>query len=108
MIFLSTILVSQLRRTVDAIPGNDRRWWNWKEFLRHAASYSKCHFASKYKDVYTSPTKGQRMIFNLLRIPYMWKGKKVSWLDSESVEMEAQTDESGAQDIAETAVTDQA
>ena len=71
-------------------------------------TYSKCHFASKYKDVYTSPTKGQRIIFNLLRIPYMWKGKKVSWLDSESVEMEAQTDESGAQDIAETAVTDQA
>ena len=48
------------------------------------------------------------MIFNLLRIPYMWKGKNVSWLDSESVEMEAQSDESGAQDIAETAVTDQA
>ena len=79
VIFLSTILVSQLRRTVEAIPGKDRRWWNWKEFLRHAASYSKCHFAGKYNDVYTSPTKGQRMIFNLLRIPYMWKGKKVSW-----------------------------
>ena len=35
------------------------------------------------------------MIFNLLRIPYMWKGKKVSWADSEEVEKDAQTDESG-------------
>ena len=107
VIFLSTILVSQLRRTVEAIPGKDRRWWNWKEFLRHAASYSKCHFAGKYNDVYTSPTKGQRMIFNLLRIPYMWKGKKVSWADSEEVEKDAQTDESGTQDIDATAATDQ-
>ncbi|MBR1919088.1 MAG: hypothetical protein IJ831_05630 [Spirochaetales bacterium] len=107
VIFLSTILVSQLRRTVEAIPGKDRRWLNWKEFLRHAASYSGCHFSGSLNDVYTSPHKGQRMIFNLLKIPYMWKGRKVSWTDSEDVEKDAKNDEDGVLDIAATTATDQ-
>ncbi len=105
-IFLSTILVSQLRCTVEATCGKDRRWWNWKEFLRHAASYSKCHFSGSLNDVFTSPTKGQRMIFNLLKIPYMWKGRKVSWTDSEDVEKDAENDEDGSPDIAATTATD--
>ena len=65
--FIAAITAVKLRMMVNAIPGKERKWWNWKEFLRHASTYGKC----KYKDVYTAPTKGQRMIFNTLGISYM-------------------------------------
>lgn len=101
ILFVALIVAMKLRMMVDAIPGKERKWWNWKEFLRHSSTYGKCSFSGKYKDVYTAPTKGQRMIFNALGISYMWKGKLVTLKDSETVEAEACDDESGVNDIAQ-------
>ena len=101
LLFIATITAVKLRMMVNAIPGKERKWWNWKEFLRHSSTYGKCSFSCKYKDVYTAPTKGQRMIFNALGISYMWKGKIVTAKDSETVEAEADDDESGVNDIAQ-------
>ena len=49
-----------------------------KDFLNKAASYSRVHFSGRYKDVWTVPTKSQRLIFDLLGIEYHWKGKIVN------------------------------
>ena len=100
VLFIAVTAAVKLRMMVNAIPGKERKWWNWKEFLRHASTYGKYSFSDKYKDVYTAPTKGQRMIFNALGISYMWKGKLVNVKDSETVEAEADEDESGVGDIA--------
>ncbi len=89
LLIISVIVSVRLRAMVNAIPGKNRKWWNWKEFLRHSSTYGKCSFSHKYKDVYTAPTKGQRMIFNALNISYMWKGKLVNKNDSDKVEAEA-------------------
>ena len=75
--FLSLILINALKNAVQAIPGKERKWWTWDEFLWKADSYSKTSFTGKYKPVYKVPTAGQRMIFKHLGIPYYWKGKLV-------------------------------
>lgn len=94
--FISLILISRLRENVDKVPGKDIRYWNWKEVLAYASSYGKCQFNGKYKDVYTVPTKGQRMIFKALNIPYFWKGKKVQSINEDDLEKEINdTDISG-------------
>ena len=36
------------------------------------------HFTGTYKDLWTVPTKAQRLIFSLLKIEYHWKGNTVN------------------------------
>jgi Transposase len=77
--FLSLIVLNELKKEVSAIPPQDRKYWNWKEILAKVSTYGKCKFTNKYKDVYTVPTKAQRMLFRALKIDYVWKGEKVSF-----------------------------
>ena len=63
------------RRTVDAIPEKDRKYWSESDMLDKVETYSKVHFSGKYKDIFTTPTKTQRMVFDLLGITYIYKGE---------------------------------
>lgn len=73
--FIALIILSALRRTVDAIPEKDRKYWSESDMLDKVETYSKVHFAGKYKDIFTTPTKTQRMVFDLLGIKYIYKGE---------------------------------
>jgi transposase len=74
VVFIALILLSQLRLTVRNIPPKQRRYWTEHEFLDKVASYTKVHFEGKYKDVYTVPTANQRHVFDMLELPYRYKG----------------------------------
>jgi hypothetical protein len=50
--------------------------------LRKVETYARVHFEGKYKDVYSTPTAAQRLVFDLLGITYSFKGK-VSTSESE-------------------------
>ena len=91
--FISLILISRLRSAVSEIPAKERRHWNWKEILSHSASYGKCIFSGRYKDVYTAPNKGQRMIFNALGISYYWKGKLIDKAEGKDICDDDETEE---------------
>jgi hypothetical protein len=73
--FLTMIIVNELKNFIAAIPAKERKYWNHKMILHKVATYSKIHCRGKYKDVFSVPTKAQRMIFDLFGIPYNWKGK---------------------------------
>ena len=73
--FIALILLSSLRRTVDAIPPKDRKYWSESDMLDKVETYSRVHFEGKYKDVFTTPTKTQRLVFDLLGIKYVYKGE---------------------------------
>ena len=74
VVFIALVLLTQLRMMVQKIPLKERKYWSEYEFLEKVASYTKVHFANKYKDVYTIPTANQRLAFDLLDIDY--QGKK--------------------------------
>lgn len=73
--FIALVLLSSLRRTVDAIPAKDRKYWSETDMLDRVDTYSRIHFDGKYKDVFTTPTKTQRLVFDLLGIKYVYKGE---------------------------------
>lgn len=73
--FIALIILSSLRRTVDAIPEKDRKYWSESDMLDKVETYSKVHFTGKYKDIFTTPTKTQRLVFDLMGIKYVYKGE---------------------------------
>ena len=73
--FIALILLSSLRRTVDAIPPKDRKYWSESDMLDKVETYSRVHFEGRYKDVFTTPTKTQRLVFDLFGIKYVYKGE---------------------------------
>ena len=73
--FIALIILSALRRTVDAIPEKERKYWSESDMLDKVETYSKVLFTGKYKDIFTTPNKTQRMIFDLLGIKYVYKGQ---------------------------------
>lgn len=76
--FITQILLNNLRDRIQAISPKERNYWDMKDFLNKVASYSKVHFSGKYKDIWTVPTKSQRLIFDLLGVEYHWKGMIVN------------------------------
>jgi len=76
--FLTMIIVNELKSFIAAIPAKDRKYWNHKMILHKVATYAKIHYKGKYKDVFSVPTKSQRLIFDLFGIKYEWKGKMVN------------------------------
>ena len=76
--FLTMIVVTELKRFIAAIPAKERKYWNHKMILHKVATYSRIHYRGKYKDVFSVPTKSQRLIFDLFDIKYKWKGKMVN------------------------------
>ena len=73
--FIALIILSALRRTVDAIPEKERKYWSESDMLDKVETYSKVLFTRKYKDIFTTPNKTQRMVFDLLGIKYVYKGQ---------------------------------
>lgn len=73
--FIALVILSALRRTVDAIPEKDRKYWSESDMLDKVETYSKVHFTGKYKDIFTTPTKTQRLVLDLLGIKYVYKGE---------------------------------
>lgn len=76
--FLTMVVVNELKRVTASIPAKERNYWNHKMILHKVATYSRIHYRGKYKDVFSVPTKAQRIIFDLFDIKYEWKGKLVN------------------------------
>jgi len=74
--FISLIILARLRKMVDQIDKKKRKHWSEQDMLRKVETYAKVHFEGKYKDVYSTPTSAQRLVFDLLGIPYTFKGKE--------------------------------
>lgn len=72
--FVSLIILAQLRKMVDAVEAKKRKYWSEHDMLRKVETYAKVHFEGKYKDVYTTPTSAQRLVFDLFEIAYTYKG----------------------------------
>jgi len=66
---------SRLRKMVNQIDKKKRKHWSEQDMLRKVETYARVHFEGKYKDVYSTPTAAQRLVFDLLEIPYTFKGK---------------------------------
>lgn len=62
------IVVNELKGFFNAIPAKNKKYWNLKKILNKVKNYSKIHHRSKYKYVFSMPTKTQRIIFKLLDI----------------------------------------
>ncbi|MDC7230724.1 MAG: hypothetical protein PQJ48_10475, partial [Sphaerochaetaceae bacterium] len=76
--FITLILLNELRGKVSAIKPRDRKYWDLKDMLNKVATYSRIHFTGTYKDLWTVPTKAQRLVFDLLKIKYHWKGETMN------------------------------
>ena len=74
--FISLIILAQLRKMMNAVEEKKRRYWSEHDMLRKVETYAMVHFEGKYKDVYTTPTSAQRLVFDIFRIPYIYKGKE--------------------------------
>lgn len=75
VMFVALVLKCQLRKDVDKIPLKERKYWSEQEFLDKVDSYSRVHFTGRYKDVLSTPTAAQRLIFDLMGLPYQFQGK---------------------------------
>lgn len=73
--FVSLIILACLRKWVNQVGKKKRRYWSELDMLRKVETYAKVHFKGKYKDVYTTPTQAQRLVFDIFGIPYMFRGK---------------------------------
>jgi transposase len=80
--FVSLIILARLRKMVDQVDKKKRKYWSEHDMLRKVETYAKVHFEGKYKDVYTTPTSAQRLVFDIFGVPYTFKGK-VSTSESE-------------------------
>jgi hypothetical protein len=73
--FVSLIILTHLRKTVDAVDKKKRKYGSEHDILRKVETYAKIRFKGKYKDVYSTPTTSQRLIFDIFQIPYTVKGE---------------------------------
>jgi transposase len=73
--FVSLIILAQLRKMVGKVEKKKRNYWSEQDMLRKVETYAGIHFEGKYKDVYTTPTLAQRLVFDIFEIPYAFKGK---------------------------------
>ena len=76
--FIALIILSRLRKTVDAIKPKERSYMSEMDMLDRVETYTRIHFSGRYNDVYTTPTKTQRAIFDLLGIKYAYKGEELN------------------------------
>ena len=74
--FISLVILARLRKMVDQIDKKKRKYWSEHDMLRKVETYARVHFEGKYKDVCTTPTSAQRLVFDLLGIPYTFKGRE--------------------------------
>jgi len=87
--FITLIILTALKERIKLIPAKQRKYWNHREILDKANTYSKVHYREKYKDVHTVPTKAQRIIFDLFGVEYSWKGKLMNVGDEDPFETDS-------------------
>ena len=87
--FVTLIILTALKERIKQIPAKQRKYWNHREILDKVNTYSKIHYRGKYKDVYTVPTKAQRLIFDLFSVEYSWKGKLMNVGDEDPFETDS-------------------
>ena len=68
--FIALILLSELKRKLKEHHDEQLKYGNYKSILARVMSYSRIKFEGSYKDLYTTPTKGQETIFNALSVEY--------------------------------------
>lgn len=76
--FVSLIILAALRKKVKQVDRKKRKYWSGHDMLRKVETYAKVHFQGKYKDVHTTPTSAQRLIFDIFGIPYTFKGTDIT------------------------------
>lgn len=91
--FISLILLSSLRKAVRSIAPKDRLYLNETEMLDRVETYTRIHFDGKYNDVYSTLTKTQRTIFDLLKIEYNHNGEIINGKKKKSKKSEESTAE---------------
>lgn len=78
VVFIALILLTKLRMEVQKVAPKERHYWSERDFLEKVDTYTRIHFANKYKDVYTIPTAAQRDIFDFFKLEYCHKGHSVN------------------------------
>ena len=68
--FIALILLSELKRKLKEHHDELLKYGNYKSILSRVMSYSRIKFEGSYKDLYSTPTKGQETIFNALSVEY--------------------------------------
>jgi transposase len=68
--FVSLIILVKLRKMVNAVEAKKRKYWSEHDMLRKVETYARIHFDGKYKDIYTTPTSAQRLVFDIFGIPH--------------------------------------
>lgn len=68
--FVSLIILAQLRKIIKDVEAKKRKYWSEHDMLRKVETYAKVHFEGKYKDVYTTPTSAQRLVFDIFEITH--------------------------------------
>ena len=68
--FIALMLLSELKRKINEHHDELLNYGNYKSILSRVMSYARIKFEGSYKDVYTTPTKGQETIFNALGVNY--------------------------------------
>jgi len=76
--FIALIILSKFRRTVAAIPAKERLYMSESDMLDRVETYTRIRFKGKYWDVWSTPTKTQRLIFDKLGIKYKYKGEEAN------------------------------
>lgn len=69
--FIALILLTELKKIIQENQKEIAKYGsNHRQILSRIASYSRVKFKGKYKDLYTSPTKGQEAIFTAFGINF--------------------------------------
>ena len=68
--FVALILLSELKRKIKEHHDELLKYGNYKSILSRVMSYSRIKFEGSYKDLFSTPTKGQETIFNALAVEY--------------------------------------
>lgn len=74
--FIALILLSSLKRTVSKIEEKDHHYWSASDMLDKVETYFRVHFTGKYKDLYSTPTRKQRQVFDILGIKCVYTGEE--------------------------------
>ncbi|NCB72064.1 MAG: hypothetical protein EOM45_09875 [Clostridia bacterium] len=53
--------LNDLRGKVSAIKPRERKYWDFRDMFNKVSTYSRIHFTGTYKDLWTVPTKAQRL-----------------------------------------------
>ncbi len=68
--FIALIILTELKQQLRHNHAQLAKYGNYTSILHRVASFSRIRFKGKYKDLHSTPTKGQEVIFNALGVDY--------------------------------------